>query len=171
MIVTTIWRIAYGYCILIGSFLKELFPFLIMNIHQNVRESYVFLSVTTFNFNHSFYLFQSISSVFYGQSHLTDFDIFMIKNILDSWFPIYTFCFLLIFSWNTSGLFIMIPKHVFMYHSEKILHSSHFYYITIFWSTLTSWIYNYMCNQCLSPLKLWVQILLMARCTWYNIMW
>jgi len=23
-----------------------------------------------------------------------------------------------------------------------------------------SWIYNYLCNQCLSPLKLWVQILL-----------
>jgi hypothetical protein len=27
-----------------------------------------------------------------------------------------------------------------------------------------SWIYNYLCNQCISPLKLWVQILLMARC-------
>ena len=34
-----------------------------------------------------------------------------------------------------------------------------------------SWIYNYLCNQCLSPLKLWVQIPLMARCTRYNIMW
>jgi hypothetical protein len=28
-----------------------------------------------------------------------------------------------------------------------------------------SWIYNYLCNQCLSPLKLWVRISLMARCT------
>ena len=34
-----------------------------------------------------------------------------------------------------------------------------------------SWIYNYLCNQCLSPLTLRVQIPLMARCTWYNIMW
>jgi len=36
-----------------------------------------------------------------------------------------------------------------------------------------SWIYNYryLCNQCLSSLKLWVWILLMARCTQYNIMW
>jgi len=34
-----------------------------------------------------------------------------------------------------------------------------------------SWIYNYLCNQCLSPLKLWVWIPLMARCTRYNIMW
>jgi hypothetical protein len=40
------------------------------------------------------------------------------------------------------------------------------------WSWLYgSWIYNYLCNQCLSPLKLWVLTLFMARCTWYNIMW
>ena len=34
-----------------------------------------------------------------------------------------------------------------------------------------SWIYNYLCNQCLSPLKLWVLIQIMSRCTWRNIMW
>jgi hypothetical protein len=34
-----------------------------------------------------------------------------------------------------------------------------------------SWIYNYRFNQCLSPLKLWVQTLFMVMCTWYNIMW
>ena len=34
-----------------------------------------------------------------------------------------------------------------------------------------SWIYNYLCNQCLSPLKLWVRTPFMARCTGYNIMW
>ena len=28
-----------------------------------------------------------------------------------------------------------------------------------------SWIYNYLCNQCLSPLMLWVQIPFRARCT------
>ena len=28
-----------------------------------------------------------------------------------------------------------------------------------------SWIYNYHCNQCLSPLMLWVRILIRARCT------
>ena len=31
--------------------------------------------------------------------------------------------------------------------------------------------YNYLCNQWLSPLKLWVWIPLMMRCTRYNIMW
>ena len=33
-----------------------------------------------------------------------------------------------------------------------------------------SWIYNYLYNQCISLLKLWVRIHLMARCTRYNIM-
>jgi hypothetical protein len=32
-----------------------------------------------------------------------------------------------------------------------------------------SWIYNYLCNQCLPTLMLWVWITLMARCTRYNI--
>jgi hypothetical protein len=32
-------------------------------------------------------------------------------------------------------------------------------------------IYNYLCNQCLSPLMLRVWIPFMARCTQYNIMW
>jgi hypothetical protein len=34
-----------------------------------------------------------------------------------------------------------------------------------------NWIYNYLCNQCLSPLTLWVRILLMVRYTRYNITW
>jgi hypothetical protein len=34
-----------------------------------------------------------------------------------------------------------------------------------------SWIYNYLCNQCLSSLKLWIRILLIARFTQYSIMW
>ena len=34
------------------------------------------------------------------------------------------------------------------------------------WSYGTcSWIYNYLCNQCLSPLMLWVRILIRVRCT------
>jgi len=32
------------------------------------------------------------------------------------------------------------------------------------WS-YASWIYNYLCNQCLSPLMLWVRISIKARCT------
>ena len=34
------------------------------------------------------------------------------------------------------------------------------------WSwSYCSWIYNYLCNQCLSPLMLWVRISIRARCT------
>jgi hypothetical protein len=52
--------------------------------------------------------------------------------------------------------------------------------VVSYWKTLNcplwpwsygSWIYNYLCNQCLSPLMLWFWILLIARCTRYNIMW
>ena len=39
------------------------------------------------------------------------------------------------------------------------------------WSWLYgSWIYNYLCNQCLPPLKWWVQIPVTACCTRYNFM-
>jgi len=34
-----------------------------------------------------------------------------------------------------------------------------------------SWFSNYLCNQWLSPLALWVWIPLMVRCTGYNITW
>ena len=33
------------------------------------------------------------------------------------------------------------------------------------WWSYCSWIYNYLCNQCLSPLKLWFRIHLTPRCT------
>jgi len=36
---------------------------------------------------------------------------------------------------------------------------------------LGSWIYYCLCNQCLSPLKLWVRSPFMVKCTRYNIMW
>jgi len=40
------------------------------------------------------------------------------------------------------------------------------------WSwSYDSWIYNYLCNRCLSPLKSWVRTPFMARCIWINIMW
>jgi hypothetical protein len=38
------------------------------------------------------------------------------------------------------------------------------------WSYGT-WICNMLCNQCPSPLKFWVRISFMERCTRYNNMW
>ena len=34
-----------------------------------------------------------------------------------------------------------------------------------------SWIYNYLCNQCISPLKLWVRIPVIVGCTRNKIIW
>ena len=42
-------------------------------------------------------------------------------------------------------------------------------YFTWTWS-YGSWIFNYLCNQCLSPVT-WVRTPFMARCTRCNIMW
>ena len=42
-------------------------------------------------------------------------------------------------------------------------------YNRVSWSwSYGSWTYNSMCNQCISPLKLWVQISFIGRCTRYN---
>jgi len=42
----------------------------------------------------------------------------------------------------------------------------HFIYMGTSWPwSYSSWIYNYLCNQCLSPLMLWVWIAIRARCT------
>jgi len=47
--------------------------------------------------------------------------------------------------------------------------------LLIGWPSLSwsygSWIYNYIWNQCISPLKLFVRIPFVAMCTRYNIMW
>ena len=47
--------------------------------------------------------------------------------------------------------------------------------VPIVWGSSWSWsyslIYNYLCNQCLSPQKLWVWTPFMGRCTQYNIIW
>ena len=42
--------------------------------------------------------------------------------------------------------------------------------LSLSWS-YGSLIYNYLCNQCLSPLMLWVRNPFMARCTRFNMMW
>jgi hypothetical protein len=48
------------------------------------------------------------------------------------------------------------------------------YFVLLLWPTFMglsrpwsygSWIYNCLCNQCLSPLMLWVRISIRARCT------
>ena len=75
--------------------------------------------------------------------------------------------------WNKAGergvLAIHIAKRTSNFKS-KLKHNFHSFSIIwkegLLWSWLYGgWMYNYLCNQCLSPLNLWVWILLMARCT------
>ena len=60
------------------------------------------------------------------------------------------------------------------YYAQHISESKQFLYsrFIISWSSnilrgpwlYGSWIYNYLCNQCLSPLMLWVRISIRTRC-------
>jgi hypothetical protein len=57
----------------------------------------------------------------------------------------------LIFIWNSHTFSVIIP----VFRNFECNRS---------WS-YGSWINNYLCNQCLSPLMLWVRISIRARCT------
>jgi hypothetical protein len=49
---------------------------------------------------------------------------------------------------------------------ETRIHRETYVGISFLWSwSYGSWIYNYLCNQCLSPLMLWVRISIRERCT------
>jgi len=59
---------------------------------------------------------------------------------------------------------ILVKMSVLTFITDVILYKTS-------WSwSYVSWIYNYLCNQCLSPIKFWVQTLFMAMCTRYNIL-
>jgi len=67
-----------------------------------------------------------------------------------------------------STLFQLYRCHQFYYTTYCCIEYSSPWRV---WSwSYCSWIYNYMCNQCLLPLQLWVLIPLMVRSTRYNIM-
>ena len=57
-----------------------------------------------------------------------------------------------------------------LFITTLLLKKSESVVIVIVWS-YGSWSYNYLCNQFLQPLNLWVRIPFMAKCIRYNIMW
>jgi len=68
-----------------------------------------------------------------------------------------------------------LQLHVYNYYNNRsvlwvrgYLYTGNYFVVVIVYG---SWIYNYVCNQCLLPLKLWVRTPFMARCARYNIMW
>jgi hypothetical protein len=65
----------------------------------------------------------------------------------------------------------LITKKCIYVHVKTVVYFKLWYQVSLWSCSYDSWIYNYLCNQCLSPLTLWIRIPLMARCTRYNIMW
>ena len=65
-------------------------------------------------------------------------------------------------SWTASDR----PNHYIVFGITTYINKG----VVMVWS-YGSWIYYYLCNQCLLKLKLWVWIPFMTRCTQYNITW
>jgi hypothetical protein len=59
--------------------------------------------------------------------------------------------------------YLFIGQWLCKYHTFCMIMLS--YRRSLWPSSYGSWIYNYLCNQCLSPLVLWVRISIRARCT------
>ena len=85
---------------------------------------------------------------------------------------VHSFCW---YWWNVcQSLFkLSFHKAIFIYTSALNFRHTIFNHISRFkwfkgpswpWS-YGSWIYNYLCNRCLSPLMLWVRISIRRRCT------
>jgi hypothetical protein len=70
------------------------------------------------------------------------------------------------FNYDTIATMMARIMHFFRYSNMYDLQYLYNHYVGPSWPwSHRSWIYNYLCNQCLSPLMLWVRILIRARCT------
>jgi len=82
----------------------------------------------------------------------------------------YLFYFIFIYQYLFIYFYLFINIYLFIF-----TYFLFFYFIYLFWGPSCSYgslICYYLCNQYLSPLKLWVRTPFMARCTQkYNIMW
>ena len=70
-----------------------------------------------------------------------------------------------------TSLTVFIPvSHILTFHFNTWCHKTDESCDVSMWSwSYGSWFYNYLCNQCISPLTLWVWIALMTRCARYNL--
>ena len=78
--------------------------------------------------------------------------------------------------WVTNCCMFLKPIYYKSYFTFLLLfhHPNMYVFYTMSGPSYGIWItttFLYLCNPCLSPLKLWVRIPLMPRCTRYNIMW
>jgi hypothetical protein len=75
----------------------------------------------------------------------------------------------IIISWKIAHL--TLNNNRSLIHCNLILIDSYLSHGPSWSWSYGKWIFNYLPNQCLSPLKLWVRILFVVRCTRYNIIW
>jgi hypothetical protein len=84
--------------------------------------------------------------------------------------------------WAGKAIILDAVNSFHQYHLTVFFFPMAFYFTIHFCNSICTWslyifllfifsffylIYNYLCNQCLSPPKLWVRIILMARCIRY----
>jgi hypothetical protein len=74
-----------------------------------------------------------------------------------------------VISWYLS-YHLSFQKHMGMLNFFLCVYIYNVLYYSVFWGpswpwSQISWIYNYLWNQCLSPLMLWVRISIRTRCT------
>ena len=113
------------------------------------------------------------------------FEIFLIyeKILVQTWYHLFNYYVMniVIQSYYLTLKFHLINGQLKLYfkmslefHISCLLSNTEYntHYRLWSWSYGTCrWICNNLYNQYLSPLKLWFQIPLVARCNWYNFMW
>ena len=62
------------------------------------------------------------------------------------------------------AMYFLFLRRLYMYGITPPLYPTRAVVVVIVWY-ICSWIYNFLCNQCLSPLMLWVWISIRTRCT------
>jgi hypothetical protein len=66
---------------------------------------------------------------------------------------------------NLLHIFIFVNALIYVVYSTRNRFHLHFVSLVSQGPSYGSWIYNSLCNRCLSPLILWVRISIRARCT------
>ena len=112
------------------------------------------------NINSVIYSSRNSGISFFWKTFLDMRNILRVGKKFTTLIDLHTTCLHSKYSWNSASFFLITWLNTVKCQSM----------LRLSWLlSYGSWIYNYLCNQCLSPLMLGVRT--MTRCTWYNIMW
>jgi len=92
-------------------------------------------------------------------------DCYFILFHCDCYFILFHYgCYFILFHYDCYFILFHYDCYFILFHSDCYFILFHYEGLLWPWS-YGSWIYNYLCNQWLSPLMLWVRISIRARCT------